>query len=490
MQLYNTASRAKQELVPVRPGKIYMYVCGVTVYDLCHIGHARSALVFDVLVRHLRRKGLDVTMVRNFTDVDDKIINRANRENRDWKEVAETYIKAFHEDMDALGVLRADVEPRATEHMQDIIGMCEELIRQGKAYATPSGDVYFRVRSFAQYGKLSHRSLDDMQAGARVAPGEEKQDPMDFALWKAAKPGEPFWESPWGQGRPGWHIECSAMSRPWLPLDIHGGGMDLVFPHHENEIAQTEACCDCELARLWMHNAFVQINSEKMSKSLGNFKTIRDILASWLPETLRYFLLSKQYRSPVDFTPEGMDDAERALIRVYECMDQARQGCERAKWKKIALPADIAAEWAELGRGFDEAMDDDLNTAMAMGHVFSMVRICNRLLEDKSLRAAEATRDLLTDFGERMKIVSAELGLFGQEPAAFLAAMRACRCARLSIDVAKVEELLDARAKARAAKDFAASDALRDELKAMRVEVRDTPQGQTWDLLIQQDQGA
>ena len=402
MQIYNTASRAKEELRPVRPGKIHMYVCGVTVYDLCHIGHARSALVFDVLVRHLRRKGLEVTMVRNFTDVDDKIINRANRENRDWKEVAETYIKAFHEDMDALGVLRADIEPRATEHMQDIMNMCEELIRQDKAYATPSGDVYFRVRSFADYGKLSHRNLDDMQAGARIAPGEEKQDPMDFALWKAAKPGEPYWESPWGKGRPGWHIECSAMSRPWLPLDIHGGGMDLIFPHHENEIAQTEACCGCELAKLWMHNAFVQINSEKMSKSLGNFKTIRDILASWMPETLRYFLLSKQYRSPVDFTPEGMDDAERALVRVYECLAQAKTGLERSKWKKSPLPEDIAKEWADLGSAFDEAMDDDLNTAMALGHIFSMVRITNRVLEDKALKASEATRDLLQEFMQRM----------------------------------------------------------------------------------------
>nr|MCR5170689.1 cysteine--tRNA ligase [Desulfovibrio sp.] len=247
MQLFNTASRSKEPFVPLRPGKVNMYVCGVTVYDLCHIGHARSALVFDVLVRFLRRKGLDVTFVRNFTDVDDKIIRRANEEGRDWKEVAETYIKAFHEDMDALGVLRADVEPRATEYMDAIIDLCGELVQKGFAYATPSGDVYFAVRAFPQYGKLSHRSLDDMQAGARVAPGEEKRDPMDFAVWKAAKPGEPFWESPWGQGRPGWHIECSAMSRPYLPLDIHGGGMDLVFPHHENEIAQTEACCGCEL---------------------------------------------------------------------------------------------------------------------------------------------------------------------------------------------------------------------------------------------------
>ncbi len=482
MQIFNTASRTKETLTPVRPGRIHMYVCGVTVYDLCHIGHARSALVFDVLTRHLRRQGLDVTFVRNFTDVDDKIINRANREGRDWKEVAETYIRAFHEDMDALGVLRADIEPRATEHMQDILDMVAELVAQGRAYAVPSGDVYFRVRSFEEYGKLSHRSLDDMRAGARVAVDGEKEDPMDFALWKAAKPGEPFWESPWGRGRPGWHIECSAMSRPFLPLDIHGGGMDLVFPHHENEIAQTEACCRVDLARLWMHNAFVQINSEKMSKSLGNFKTIRDILETWQPETLRFFLLSKHYRSPVDFTPEGMNDAERALARVYECVAQARGALDRAKWKRVPLPAGTEAEWSGLAQDFVAALEDDLNTAQALGHVFTMVRLVNRLLDDKALRASDACRALLEDFLARMEDVTARTGLFGDDPQAFLTALRASRCRRLDVDAARVESLVAARAEARKAKDFALSDSIRDELKAMHVEVRDTPQGQVWDL--------
>ncbi len=482
MQIFNTASRTRMELVPVRPGKIHIYVCGVTVYDLCHIGHARSALVFDVLVRHLRRQGLDVTFVRNFTDVDDKIINRASREGRDWKEVASTYIRAFHEDMDALGVLRADMEPRATEYIPNIIDMVHELVEQDKAYATPSGDVYFKVRAFDGYGKLSHRDLDDMRAGARVAVGEEKHDPMDFALWKAAKPGEPYWESPWGRGRPGWHIECSAMSRPYLPLDIHGGGMDLVFPHHENEIAQTEACCHVELARLWMHNAFVQINSEKMSKSLGNFKTIRDILATWQPETLRFFLLARHYRSPVDFTPEGMNDAERALSRVYECLRAAREALGRTKWKNTPLPADTVKEWDELGSAFVNALEDDLNTAQALGHVFTMVRLVNRVLDDKALRAAASCRDLLQDFLLRMEDVSTRIGLFGDEPATFLTALRDARCRRRQVDTARVEELLAVRAKARADKDFARSDALRDALKAMHVEVRDTPQGQVWDL--------
>lgn len=483
MQLYNTLTRKKEVLTPVRPGHVNMYVCGITAYDYCHIGHARSALVFDVLVRHLRASGLEVTFVRNFTDVDDKIIRRANQEGRDWKDVAETYIAAFHEDMDALGVIRADKEPRATEYIREMQDICTTLINEDKAYATPSGDVYFRVRSYPPYGKLSGRSLDELMAGARVAPGEEKEDPLDFALWKAAKPGEPWWESPWGKGRPGWHIECSAMSKPYLPLDIHGGGQDLVFPHHENEIAQTEASCGCELARLWVHNGFVQVNSEKMSKSLGNFKTIRDILESYLPETLRFFLLGKQYRSPIDFTPEIMDESEKALNRVYECLREARKGLERASWKKTPLPQDIVKEWQELGPAFHAALDDDLNTAQALGHIFSQVRIANRLLEDKALRAAEGSREILEDLLRRAADWTARLGMFGQDPQTFLIAQRDRRARRAQLDIPAVEALLQRRLDARAARDFAASDQLRDELAALGVAVRDTPEGQVWDLI-------
>ncbi len=483
MQLYNTLTRKKEVLTPVRPGHVNMYVCGITAYDYCHIGHARSALVFDVLVRHLRASGLEVTFVRNFTDVDDKIIRRANQEGRDWKDVAETYIAAFHEDMDALGVIRADKEPRATEYIREMQDICTTLINEDKAYATPSGDVYFRVRSYPPYGKLSGRSLDELMAGARVAPGEEKEDPLDFALWKAAKPGEPWWESPWGKGRPGWHIECSAMSKPYLPLDIHGGGQDLVFPHHENEIAQTEASCGCELARLWVHNGFVQVNSEKMSKSLGNFKTIRDILESYLPETLRFFLLGKQYRSPIDFTPEIMDESEKALNRIYECLREARKGLERASWKKTPLPQDIVKEWQELGPAFHAALDDDLNTAQALGHIFSQVRIANRLLEDKALRAAEGSREILQDLLRRAADWTARLGMFGQDPQTFLIAQRDRRARRAQLDIPAVEALLQRRLDARAARDFAASDQLRDELAALGVAVRDTPEGQVWDLI-------
>lgn len=482
MLLYNTLGRKKEEFVPVHPGKANMYVCGITAYDLCHIGHARSALVFDVLVRQLRHTGLEVRFVRNFTDVDDKIINRANKEGRDWREVAQTYITAFHEDMDRLGVLRADEEPRATDFIPQIQAICSTLIDSGKAYSTPSGDVYFRVRAYEPYGKLSGRSLDDLLSGARVAPGEEKEDPLDFALWKAAKPGEPFWESPWGKGRPGWHIECSAMSQPYLPLDIHGGGQDLIFPHHENEIAQSEAACSCSLARYWVHNGFVQVNAEKMSKSLGNFKTIRDILENYLPETLRFFLLGKHYRSPIDFTADSMDEAEKAQHRVYTALHEAGKALARDKWKKTPLPQEMTEEWAALPKAFDAALEDDINTAQALGQVFAQVRLVNRLLEDKALRAAEAGRDLLQEFLARAQEWDKRLGLFGQAPQAFLADLRSQRATRGKIDVARVEELMLARQEARASKDFARSDSLRQEILDLGVSVRDTPEGQVWDL--------
>ncbi|MDR1857019.1 MAG: cysteine--tRNA ligase [Desulfovibrio sp.] len=483
MFLYNTLGRRKEAFTPLRPGKATIYVCGITAYDLCHIGHARSALVFDVLVRRLRRLGLEVLFVRNFTDVDDKIINRAKQEGRDWREVAETYMAAFHEDMDRLGILRADLEPRATQHMDGILRLCGALVDAGKAYPTPGGDVYFRVRDFPGYGGLSGRSLDDLLAGARVEPGEEKEDPLDFALWKASKPGEPAWESPWGPGRPGWHIECSAMSSPYIPLDIHGGGQDLIFPHHENEIAQTEAACGCTLARHWMHNGFVRIDHEKMSKSLGNFQTIREVLDHYLPETLRYFLLSKHYRSPVDFSSAGMDDAERALHRVYSCLSDVRETLAgKASGKSVPLPKDVAEEAERIPRAFEEAMDDDLNTAMAMGHIFSMVRLANRVLETKGLRQGLQGHALLESFLGLMEDWGGQLGLFAEPPQAFLDGLRAIQARRAGIDMTRVEGLLAERLEARQRKDFSASDALREELQTLGVIVRDTPRGQTWDI--------
>lgn len=483
MQLYNSMTRKKETFAPLREGKVNMYVCGITAYDLCHIGHARSALVFDVLVRYLRHKGLEVNFIRNFTDVDDKIINRALEEQRDWREVAESYMQAFHEDMDRLGILRATAEPRATDYIQEMQDFCKNLIAQGKAYATPSGDVYFRVRAFAGYGKLSGRTLDELQAGARVAVGEEKEDPLDFALWKAAKEGEPSWDSPWGKGRPGWHIECSAMNADFLPLDIHGGGLDLIFPHHENEIAQSEAATGKELAHFWVHNGFVQVDSEKMSKSLGNFKTIRDILQHYLPESLRFFLLSKHYRSPIDFTDQSMDEAEKGQKRVYECLQDVEKSLQRDSWKKTALPADLAAEFDTLCKALDEALDDDCNTASALGHVFGLVRLVNRVLEDKGLRAAEGTREVLLRFQNLMREWGEVLGLFSQQPSAFLENLRTMRATRKGIDTSLVASLMQERQQARTNKDFARSDAIRDQLASLGIDLRDTPEGPVWDIL-------
>ena len=483
MRLYNSLSRAKEEFTPLRPGKAEIYVCGITAYDLCHVGHARSALVFDVLVRYLRSTGLAVHFTRNFTDVDDKIIRRAQNEGRDWRETAETYMRAFHEDMDRLEVLRADEEPRATEYIPQMSAICARLIDAGKAYVVPSGDVYFRVRAFPGYGRLSGRSPDELRAGARIAPGEEKEDPLDFALWKAAKPGEPFWDSPWGNGRPGWHIECSAMSEARLPLDIHGGGLDLIFPHHENEIAQSEGAGAPELARFWVHNGFVRINSEKMSKSLGNFTTIRDILQQYLPETLRFFLLGKHYRSPVDFSAEGMNEAEKAQKRMYQALAEAAAlGDAAGKVSSHAAGAEILRTAQEAEQAFTDALEDDLNTASALGHAFTFPRLMKRIQEEKALRKSAEAQEFCALFRRVAGRWQEILGVFGAEPAEFLARLRECRIKRANIDSAALQRLLDERAQARLQKDFAASDALRTRMLQLGVKVRDTPQGQEWEV--------
>jgi cysteinyl-tRNA synthetase len=485
MRLYNTLTRKKQEFVPENGNAVNMYVCGITAYDLCHIGHARSSVVFDVLYRYLRHKGYDVTFIRNFTDVDDKIIKRANEVGKESSAIAEQFIGEFYVDMDRLSVLRADVEPKCTEHIPEMIALTQRLIDQGHAYATPSGDVYFRVRSFEGYGKLSGRNIDELESGARIDPGEEKQDPLDFALWKAAKPGEPSWESPWGLGRPGWHLECSAMSEKYapLPLDIHGGGQDLSFPHHENEIAQSEAATGKPFANYWVHNGFVQINSEKMSKSLGNFFTIRDILDKFLPETLRYFLLTMHYRSPLDFSFEALEEAEKGIKRVYAALAQVATELAKTSWKKSPFPAELTEELAAIEQHWTEAMEDDMNTAGALGHVFSAIRLAGRVIEDKNLRKSEGGRELFTRIQADMARWSEVLGIFGREPAVFLAELRDNRAARAGIDPTKVQALLEARKQARQDKDFAKSDAIRDELIVMQVEVKDTPQGATWDVI-------
>ncbi len=321
LRVYNTLSGEKEVFVPLKPGRAGMYVCGVTVYDFCHIGHARANVVFDVIYRYLRYAGYDVTYVRNYTDIDDKIINRANQEGVDYRTISDRYIQAFDEDMERLGLAKPTVEPKATDHIGGIIAIIETLISKGHAYES-EGDVYYAVETFPDYLKLSKRNLDEMKAGARVEVGDKKRHPMDFALWKDSKPGEPWWQSPWGKGRPGWHIECSAMSMEFLgaTFDFHGGGKDLIFPHHENEIAQSEAANGCQFVRYWLHNGFVNINSEKMSKSLGNFFTIRQVLEKFDPETLRFFILSAHYRSPIDFSDQNLDEARTGLERIYSCL--------------------------------------------------------------------------------------------------------------------------------------------------------------------------
>ena len=484
MQLYNSLPKRKEEFSPVRGNKISLYACGITAYDYCHIGHARSNVAFDTLVRYLRHLGYEVTFIRNFTDVDDKIINRANEEGLSSEAVARKYIDAFHEDMDRLGILRADVEPKATEHIQEMLELTATLIDKGHAYATPAGDVYFRVRSFPEYGKLSGRSVDDLRSGVRIDPDENKEDPLDFALWKAAKPGEPSWESPWGPGRPGWHIECSAMSQRYapLPLDIHGGGLDRIFPHHENEIAQSEAAKGGTFSRFWVHNGFVQVDSEKMSKSLGNFKTIRDILEGYLPEVLRFFLVSRHYRSPIDFTYEAMEDTEKNLRRFYETMAQVREELKREKWAETPLAPEFAREFDELENAWKAAMDDDLNTAAAIGHMNNYLRVANRLMENKETRKSREARELLTRFLENMDSWGAILGVFRQEPAEFLKELRDCRARRIKLDIPKIEELMQKRLEARRTKNFAEADKLREAIGQLGVAVRDTPQGAVWDI--------
>lgn len=485
MRLYNTLKRKKEEFVPLNGNKVNLYACGITAYDLCHIGHARSSVVFDILVRYLRFKGYDVTFVRNFTDIDDKIINRANETGVSATELAEKFIGEFYVDMDKLNILRADVEPKCTEHIPEMIELTETLIEKDHAYATPSGDVYFKVRSFDDYGKLSGRNIEDLQSGARIQPGEEKKDPLDFALWKAAKPGEPSWESPWGQGRPGWHLECSAMSEKYfeLPFDIHGGGQDLSFPHHENEIAQSEAATGKEMARFWVHNGFVQINSEKMSKSLGNFFTIRDILDKFMPETLRYFLLTMHYRSPLDFSFEALEEAEKGIRRVYAALEQTGEALNKAKWSKAALPEEVAAEIEEAEKGWAEAMEDDMNTAAALGHMFTLIRLAGRIGEEKAWRKSEGGRDAWTRILEDVKKWGEVLGIFTRDPKEFLEELKLCMLERKGIEVEKVEELVAARQDARKNKDFARSDEIRDELIELGVEVKDTPQGAVWSVL-------
>jgi len=457
----------KESFEPIHDNEVKMYVCGVTVYDDCHIGHARSSVVFDVIRKYLKYKGYKVTFVKNFTDIDDKIIKRSNDLGISWKDLTDRYIKSHDEDMTALMVERPDYTPKATEFINEMINLCEKLIEKGYAYEK-GGDVYFRVRAFKDYGKLSHRSIDDLLSGARVDINEIKEDPLDFALWKKSKENEPGWESPWGVGRPGWHIECSAMSSKILgiPFDIHGGGKDLVFPHHENEIAQSEASEDKTFAKYWIHNGFVNINKEKMSKSLGNFFTIKDILKEFDKETLRYFLLTTHYRSPLDFSQDNLIEAERALDRIYTAFDELK--CYKPTKKSKDLTIEIEKAGNDFYEGFVKSMDDDFNTPSALSHLFDFIRSLNIILANKP---DDQSYELLLKVVEKVR--SACLGVLGiiqKEPEEWFKA-------NLTIDEDELNNLINERNLARKNKDFAKADEIRDYLKSKGVELLDTLEG-------------
>jgi cysteinyl-tRNA synthetase len=478
LRVFNTLTNEKQDFTPVQPGRIGVYVCGITVYDLTHVGHARMLTAFDVAVRFLRWAGWQVTFVRNWTDVDDKIIRRAQERGQDPKEFAEHFIEECRRDMQALNVLPADIEPKATEHIPEMVALIGQLIDRGNAYPS-QGDVYFAVRSFPGYGKLSKRHLDDLRAGARVEPGEQKRDPLDFALWKAAKPGEPAsvtWQSPWGPGRPGWHIECSAMSQKYLgtTFDVHGGGKDLVFPHHENEIAQSEAASGQPLAHYWMHNGFVTIDAEKMSKSVGNFRTIRDLLEQWDGEALRAFLLSTHYRHPINFTEAAIVEADRRVEYFYETLAKADAYLAQKKHAPAASPEPLR----EHVQAFREAMEDDFNTAEALARLEHVYALVNARIDAKA-RPDEVAAVLVT-----ARALSQVLGVASRAPAEAIRTRRQLAAARKGIDPKWVEERISARLAARKAKDFATADAIRAEVGARGVELRDAPGGTDWRVLL------
>lgn len=484
-KIYNTKTRKKEIFQPLREGAVGMYVCGITAYDVCHIGHARAAIVFDVVFRHLKARGYDVTYVKNFTDIDDKIIDRANREGVGIAEIAERYIALHDEDMAALNVLTPTVTPRATGHMEDMIALIRTLEEKGIAYAV-DGDVFFAVAKFPAYGGLSGRNLDEMMAGARVDVNDKKKNPLDFVLWKNSKEGEPSWESPWGMGRPGWHIECSAMSRRYLgePFDIHGGGEDLIFPHHENEIAQSQAATGKPPVHYWMHNGFVKINAEKMSKSLGNIFPIREIIRQFHPEVLRLFMLQSHYRSPVDYSDVSLREARTALIRCYTAlrlMKEARGAdVHQGEFETGANSGEFATKLREFMGKFDAALDDDFNTAQALGFVFEAARLINQVLTVEKKMPPTTKQAILGTAREAFRHFGDVLGVFQSDPDLFFSKDRDIEAEKRGIDIHRVEALIAERQKARDDKDWGRADEIRRELAAQSIALKDAGGRTTW----------
>jgi len=480
--VYNTIKGRKEPFVPLEPGRIGMYVCGITAYDYCHIGHARSALVFDMIVRYLRHCGYEVKYVRNFTDIDDKIIKRAAERGTTCEALSGEFISAFHEDMAALGVAPADIEPKATEHVDDIINLIRDLVERDLAYPA-AGDVYFRVSRFAGYGALSGRDLDEMQAGARIEVNESKEHPMDFALWKASKPGEPTWPSPWGPGRPGWHIECSAMSRKYLgdTFDFHGGGKDLIFPHHENELAQSIGASGESFARYWLHHGFVTIKDEKMSKSLGNFLTIREVLSRFDPEVLRLLVFSSHYRSPLDYSEAALNDAAAGLNRLYQCLATIKKLSADQSAESI-ISSDDREILQSLEEKFNQAMADDFNSARALGHIFEAVKVINRLAQTGNSLLMPTDLVFLRSCGEKIRELATIMGLLSRDPDEFLNKNRREMLDAVDINAEEIENLIMERSKARAAKNWALADEVRDKLLDRGIVLKDDPEGTTWSV--------
>ncbi len=472
LKVYNTLCGGKEDFAPLIEGQVKMYVCGPTVYDTSHIGHARSVVVFDTIYRWFARSGYQVTYVRNFTDVDDKIIRKSNETGEACSAITEKYIREFHAEMDALNVLRPTMEPRATDHITHIIEFIRMLIDKGKAYAVPGGDVYFSIDAFPEYGRLSGRNPEDMRAGARIAVDEKKKNPLDFTLWKPAKPGEPFWDSPWGKGRPGWHIECSAMSYEYLGegFDIHGGGKDLIFPHHENEIAQSEALFGRQFVKYWIHNGFVDINNEKMSKSLGNFTMIKEVLAKYPAEVIRMFLLSNHYRSPIDYSEDSMREAGLGLDRVYAFLERL---------EKAGIRPDETGG-GDLWESFSEAMNDDFNSARAIACVFEAVKKGNRIMDEAGDAPDEDRSGELSVLYGDIRSAAGILGIFLLSPSDYFAAKKQKGVSESAIDPSDVESLIQERAQARKNKDFKRADEIRNRLQDMKIILEDGPGGTAW----------
>ena len=466
MKIYNTLTRQKEEFVPITPGEAKIYACGPTVYNYIHIGNARPICVFDVLRRYLEYRGMKVTFVQNFTDIDDKIIRKANEENSDYLTVSRRYIEEYKKDAEGLNVRPATIHPLATENIDEIISIISTLVEKGFAYRAENGDVYFRTLKFQEYGKLSHQPLDELMAGARISVDEVKEDPMDFAVWKAAKPGEPSWPSPWSDGRPGWHIECSAMARRYLgnTIDIHCGGQDLIFPHHENEIAQSECCNGVEFAHYWMHNGYINVDNRKMSKSLNNFFTVRDVAEKYGYEPIRYLMVASHYRSPINYSVDVIEQCRAALDRLYNCRDNLAFVTENAPSGEKDGEQEIRARMEQYREKFVEAMEDDLNTADALSALFDLARDINT-----SLNAATApSKELCTWAMDLFMELAGVLGLLYKKK-------------ENSLDQ-EIEDLIARRTQARKEKDWATADKIRDELKARHVVLEDTPQGVKWHI--------